>query len=69
MQDEWELGEGHEWESLGEVEVKGVGAVEEGDGVEDVLVEEAEGSESRCLVEEGVEREANEGGDGAVETK
>lgn len=67
VQDEGQLGEGHQWEGLGEVEVEGVGAVEEGDGVENVLVEEAEGGEGWCGVEEGVESEAAEGGDGTAE--
>lgn len=48
VQDEGELSEGHEWEGLGEVEMERVGAVEKGDRVEDILVEEAEGRESWC---------------------
>lgn len=65
MQEEGEHREAHERNRLGEVEVRSVGAVEEGDGVDDVGEEEGVWREGGCAVEKGVQGEAKKGSERA----
>lgn len=65
-EDEGNHRETHEWNGLGEVEVRSVRAVKEGDRVDDVGEKEGVWREGRGAVEEGIECKARYGSERAA---